>query len=119
VPQQAATAATQGAASPVQAVIRFYTLAAEHKFDQAVQLWSPAMQTAYPPAENINSRFADTRSIYVTSSSVVAQDPASGRATVAVDLVETTGTPPSTRRWTGTWDVVNSPTGWLLDQPHF
>ncbi len=106
------------AADPIQAVVSFYTLAAEHKFDLAAQLWSGRMQANYPPDTNINGRFAATRYISVDSARVVSMDQSAGTATVAVDVTETSSDPPPTRRYTGTWSLVRGPSGWLLDQPN-
>jgi hypothetical protein len=75
------------------------------------------MQANYPPGENINGRFAGVQSITAQRLEVVSLDQASGRAVVAVDLIEVTGSPPTRRRWVGTWQLVRGRSGWLLDNP--
>ncbi|MBI3971556.1 MAG: serine/threonine protein kinase [Chloroflexi bacterium] len=106
-------------AEPMEAVLTFYRLVAQHEFDRAVPFWTPRMQAAYPPDVNIYRRFGQTQQITVERADVISLDQAAGRATVAVVLVEVTGEPPATRRWDGTWQLVRMPTGWLLDQPNF
>ena len=113
VPPTQAPAVAGG--DPVQAVVGFYTLVAEHQFDQAAHLWSARMQADYPPDENIDHRFAATRSINVNSAQVVATDQGAGAATVAVDLTEVSGDPPATHHWTGRWRLVRTP--WLAARP--
>jgi hypothetical protein len=102
---------------PLDAVERFYKLVAAHDFASARHLWSPAMQAAYPPAEHLDARFSRTDQIVVQRAELVSLDPERGRAAVAVDLLETPARPAGSRRWVGTWHLVRSSTGWLLDQP--
>jgi hypothetical protein len=113
-----ATSAPQEAAagSPGQAVASFYQLVSQQQFDLARQLWTARMQAAYPPAENIRRRFAQTEQINLRRADIVTLDEAGGRATVAVDLVEVTSS--ATRRYVGTWQLVRVGGGWLLDQPN-
>lgn len=73
------------------------------------------MQANYPPAQFIDGRFASTTGLQLFRSEVVSEDALTGRATVAIDLVETTSS--GTRRWAGTWDLVRGTDGWLLDRP--
>jgi hypothetical protein len=75
------------------------------------------MVAAYPPGENIAGRFGRTRQVIVQRAEAVGLDPTAGRATVAVDVLEVVGTPPATRRYVGTWQLVRTGRGWLLDQP--
>lgn len=119
--EQAASSApatqANGALGPAQTVVHFYTLVGEHQFAQAAQLWSPAMQAAYPPAQDLDGRFAGVQEMLVRQSAVTASG--GNRATVAVDVVEVDGgSPPSTREYVGTWQLVAGPSGWLLDQPN-
>ena len=72
------------------------------------------MRASYPPQTNIWGRFDTTRSIIARSASVTSAG--QGSAVVAVDLVETMSNG-SVRRWVGTWYLVRSDSGWLLDQP--
>jgi hypothetical protein len=98
-------------------VVQFYRLIDERQFEQAAQLWSERMRANFPPGENINRRFAATQDIVVQRADVVSLDEAAGVATVAVDIVETTSGQSATRRWVGTWYLVQSSGTWLLDQP--
>jgi hypothetical protein len=81
------------------------------------------MRQEFPPAANIDGRFAQTQEVRLERADVVAYDPRQGRATVAVELLEVvTGNPPRRRRWTGTWQLVRAEPGregpgWLLDRP--
>jgi LysM repeat protein len=113
-----ATVVTRGAATPDAAVRGFYARLEQGQFGHAADLWTPRMQTAYPPAEYINGRFARTQSLTVNRADVIALDATSGRATVALQLSEVVGPPPSTRQYVGTWSVVRGPNGWQLDQPN-
>ncbi len=108
-------AAQSSSNGPADAVASFYRLISQHEFDLASRLWSARMQAAYPPGQNIYGRFAQTQRISVQKADVVALDPAAGRATVAVDVLEVFGS--TTRRWVGTWHLVRVGSGWLLDQP--
>jgi hypothetical protein len=71
------------------------------------------MQSAYPPAENINGRFSDTSSVTVRRDELISSD--NGRAVVAVDVVEVRGG--RTYHWVGNWYLIQSDSGWLLDRP--
>lgn len=73
------------------------------------------MKVNYPPAEFINGRFAETSAMQLLRNETTAEDLLTGRATVAIDLVETTSS--GTRRWAGTWQLVRAGDGWLLDRP--
>jgi hypothetical protein len=115
-PTPTAAAARAAAATPGQAVTSFYQLVAQQQFELATQLWTPRMQAAYPPAENIRRRFAQTEEISLRRADIISMDEAAGRATVAVDLVEVTSF--ATRRYVGTWQLVRAGAGWLLDQPN-
>jgi hypothetical protein len=84
-----------------------------HDFNGAVGLWSASMQSAYPPADNINGRFSDTSSMSIRRNDLVSSG--GGRAVVAVDLVEVRGG--RTYHWVGNWYLVQSDSGWLLDRP--
>jgi LysM repeat protein len=113
-----ASSSAPGAATPDAAVRSFYALIEQGKLDQAAGLWSQRMRSAYPPAENIVSRFARTQALTVSRSDVVQLDAANGRATVAVCVQEVVGPAPSaTRQYVGNWYLVRGPGGWLLDQP--
>jgi serine/threonine-protein kinase len=101
---------------PAAAIETFYALVTQHDFSAAARLWTAQMKANYPPAENIDGRFANTTSISLTGSRIVSQDQASGSAVVAVDIVEVTTS--GTSRWTGTWQVVRVQGEWLLNQPN-
>ena len=100
----------------------FYGLVGARQFAGAGALWSQRMRQEFPPAANIDGRFAQTQEVRLERADVVALDPRQGRATVAVELLEVTGNPPRRRRYTGTWQVVRAAPGregpqWLLDRP--
>ncbi|HZU12234.1 MAG TPA: protein kinase [Chloroflexota bacterium] len=105
-----------GAGNPVAAVVRFYTLIAEHRFAEAAALWTPSMQSRFPPNVDIVQRFSRVQSIYVNARQT-ALDPRAGTATVAVSLTEVDQT--GTQRLAGSWQLVNQGSGWLLNQPDF
>jgi outer membrane biosynthesis protein TonB len=94
------------------AVSRFYQLVEQHRFDDALGLWSPRMRANYPPGENLYQRFADTTAISATRDQLSSSGDAS--AVVSVDVLEVRAG--QTYRWTGSWYLVRS-SGWLLDQP--
>ena len=73
------------------------------------------MQANFPPAQFIDGRFADTAALQLLGNATTSEDPVTGRATVAVDLLETTSG--GSRRWAGTWQLVRGNDGWLLDRP--
>jgi serine/threonine-protein kinase len=109
-------------AAPAEAVRAFYGLVGARQFAGAGALWSQRMRQEFPPAANIEGRFAQTQEVLLERADVVAFDPRQGRATVAVELLEVSGNPPRRRRWTGTWQVVRvepgrEGAGWLLDRP--
>jgi len=98
---------------PTAAVARFYQAVTAHDFAGAAALWSPAMQAQYPPAEYIDRRFVATQQINLMAERVVATG--GGVAVVYVDMVELSGE--QTRHWVGTWQLINSASGWLLNHP--
>ena len=72
------------------------------------------MQSAYPPPQYINQRFAYTQQMNLRQAQVVANN--GQTATVYIDLIEIYAG--STRHWVGTWQLVNTSSGWLLNQPN-
>lgn len=74
------------------------------------------MSAQYPPSEFIDQRFAQTHSLTLNTARVV--DQTAERAIVAVELAEVIGNPPEVRRWVGTWTLVRSGSGWLMDTPN-
>lgn len=96
---------------PAEAVQRFYSAVSAHQFDVAASLWSPAMQAEYPPTVFIDQRFSATQQIDVTTSRVLSD--AGGIAVVYVDVLEVIGG--ERRQWVGTWQLIDSSTGWLLN----
>lgn len=119
VPEGAAVVGRTGPSDPAGTVIGFYQSITRRQFDQAAQYWSPRMRAQYPPNENIAGRFAATQQITVQRADVVALDEAAGQATVAVELVEVSGSPPRSRRLSGSWQLVRGASGWQLDRPRF
>lgn len=105
--------------SPTQAVFSFYQVVVQHRFDLAAQLWTPRMRAMYPPSVFIFDRFDRTRQITVRRATLLSLNEPAGRATVAVDLAEVSSFPAFNRTWSGTWQLVRTPSGWLLDQPNF
>jgi hypothetical protein len=115
-PTTAPTAAPVATVSgdPAGTIVSFYQLISGHDYASASGLWSDRMKTAYPPQTNLWGRFDATRSIVTRSASLTSAT--SGSAAVAVDLIETR-TDGTVRHWVGTWYLVRSGSGWLLDQP--
>jgi len=113
IPSVARPALAPVPGDPAAAVARFYQAVAAHDFDGAAALWSATMQAQYPPADYINRRFAATQQINLMAERVVAIG--AGVAIVYVDIVELSGG--QTRHWIGTWQLINSPSGWLLNHP--
>ncbi len=107
--------AVLAASSPSAAVAGFYTRVAGRDFAGAAALWTDRMKANYPPAQFIDGRFADTSGLQLLRNETVSEDLLTGRATVSIDLVETTSA--GTRRWAGTWQLVRAGQGWLLDRP--
>ena len=104
--------ATKG--DPAGAILAFYELISGHDYASALGMWSDRMRATYPPQTNIWGRFDRTRSIVARSASVTSANP--GSAAVAVDLIETLSDG-TIRHWVGSWYLVRSGPGWLLDQP--
>ncbi|MDQ6858712.1 MAG: hypothetical protein M3Z65_06940, partial [Chloroflexota bacterium] len=114
VPATAAPAAVPvSVADPAATVVSFYRLVTARQYADAARLWSARMQANYPPASNIDQRFADTRSISADSAVVTSQG--LNTATVSVYLTEVTSS--AARHWSGIWTMVRSGSGWLMDSP--
>ena len=113
-----AVSAGAGASSPDQAVRSFYALVGTRQFDGAARLWSARMAGAYPPGENITGRFSQSRALTVLRAETVAYDPGAGRATVAVEVLEVVGHPPSAGATPAPGRSSGAASGWLLDQPN-
>jgi serine/threonine protein kinase len=110
-------ASAQGSTrSPTDTVILFYTLVGEHRFADARALWSPSLQSTYAPSVYIDQRFAPTQSITVQRAA--ASPPSGGTDTVEVSLTEVVGPPGQVRHYSGSWQLVNSGSGWLLNWPN-
>ncbi|MDP9274187.1 MAG: hypothetical protein M3O99_01165, partial [Chloroflexota bacterium] len=99
---------------PAGTIVAFYRLISGHDYVSASGLWSDRMKASYPPQTNIWGRFDTTSSIVARSASLTTANP--GSAAVAVDLIETRSDG-TVRHWVGTWYLVRSGSGWLLDQP--
>jgi serine/threonine protein kinase len=108
-----AVALSSLASDPGEAVLSFYRLVSAHRFAEAAALWSPHLRVQDPPYTYINQRFQATRSIVITSYAYTI-DKANGTAAADVQVLETldSGVP---QAWTGTWNLVLGPSGWLLD----
>jgi hypothetical protein len=99
---------------PLAAVTRFYQDVSAHDFAAAAALWTSRMQARYPPAEYIDHRFAATQEITLQAERTLSNS--GGVATVYVDIVEVIDG--QTRNWVGTWQLVDTASGWLLDRPN-
>jgi hypothetical protein len=113
-PTRVPVVATMVNGGPAETIVAFYQLISGHNYPAASGLWSDRMRASYPPQTNIWGRFDATSSIVARSASLTSTNP--GSAAVAVDLIETR-TDGSVRHWVGTWYLVRSGSGWLLDQP--
>ena len=111
-PTRAPVATVSG--DPSGTIVTFYQLVSGHDYATASSLWSDRMRASYPPQTNIWGRFDRTSSIVARSASLTTANP--GSAAVAVDLIETLSDG-TVRHWVGTWYLVRSGSGWLLDQP--
>jgi hypothetical protein len=113
-PTTGPTTAPAVSGDPAGTIVAFYQLVSGHDYASASNLWSDRMRASYPPRTNIWGRFDATSSIVARSASLTSANP--GSAAVAVDLIETRNDG-TVRRWVGTWYLVRSGSGWLLDQP--
>jgi hypothetical protein len=77
-------------------------------------LWTPRMQAQYPPAVYIDHRFAATQQINLRGARMVGAR--GGLATVYVDVIEVIDG--QRRQWAGTWQLVLTTSGWLLNRPN-
>ncbi|MDQ3129122.1 MAG: protein kinase [Chloroflexota bacterium] len=109
---------TAPARDPAETVARFYSLVEAHRFDEAERLWSTRMRQEYPPEGNIDGRFARTSAIDIQALSIRSQSLTRRTAVVDVDLIEYRESE-APRRFRGTWDLVLSSSGWLMDEPQF
>jgi hypothetical protein len=99
---------------PAAAVTRFYQAVSAHDFQAAAALWTSRLQAQYPPARFIDQRFAGTQQINLEAEQVLGDN--GGTATVYVKLVEVIDG--QTRHWLGTWQLVDTSAGWLLNRPN-
>ena len=99
---------------PTAAVARFYQAVAAHDFGAAAALWTARMQAHFPPAEYIDHRFAATDQIALRAEKLLGAG--DGVAVVYVDVIESMDG--QTRRWVGTWQLVDTTSGWLLNRPN-
>lgn len=99
---------------PAAAVARFYQAVSAHDFQAAATLWTSRMQAQYPPAEFIDQRFSGTQQINLDAERMLGDG--GGIAIVYVDVVEVIDG--QTRHWLGTWQLVDTSSGWLLNRPN-
>lgn len=99
---------------PTDAVVNFYRAVSAHQFDVAASLWTQQLQQRDPPSVFIDQRFAATDRMDVAAARLLSTG--AGVASVYVDVVEVIGG--LNRRWVGTWQVVATPSGWLLNSPN-
>jgi hypothetical protein len=92
-------------------VTAFYGDVTQHRYSAAAGLWSANMQQNYPPGTNIWGRFDATSAIQVQIGTVTQNG---NSASVGVHLTEikNDGT---THTYSGTWYLVRSGSGWLLN----
>jgi serine/threonine protein kinase len=112
-----AAAAQSGAATPTAAVESFYAFIANHQFDDAARVWSQNMVNTWGIQDGIVRRFSSTTALEIKDIRPVSQS--DGHAAVVVDLLEWKGSSPRGQELIGTWDLIQGPSGWLLDQAHF
>ena len=77
------------------------------------------MREQYPPAGNIDGRFAPTTRIDIDRLNIERMSLRNGTAVVSVAITEYRSSGPSPRRFAGTWELVLTDAGWLMDEPHF
>lgn len=75
------------------------------------------MRQAYPPAEYIAARFADTTRIAVRRIAVSLTGPRT--ANVVVDIVEFRNVAPTEREFSGVWTLVKVNGRWYMDAASF
>ena len=78
-----------------------------------------ACASEYPPDGNIDGRFAPTTRIDINRLRIERMSLRSGTALVSVAITEYRSSGPSPRRFVGSWELVLSDRGWLMDEPHF
>jgi hypothetical protein len=100
----------------VQAVLRWYELVVAGRFNEAYAMWSARMKQNFPRQGNLDQRWANTASVSVSSIGVLSQS--TDRTVVQIRFVETAESG-AQQTFFGTWELVASPSGWLLDQPNF
>ncbi len=99
---------------PLAAINRFYAEISAHQFAGAASLWSASMQAQYPPQVYIDQRFSATQNIGLTGGQLLTEG--EGVAVVYVNVAELIGG--QHRDWTGTWQLVDTGSGWLLNSPN-
>ena len=99
---------------PAATVARFYRAVSGRDFVAAAALWTPQMQTQYPPVEYIDHRFAATEAISLRAERVLGNG--GGVALVYIDVVEVIDG--QSWHWVGTWQLVDTASGWLLNHPN-
>jgi hypothetical protein len=101
-------------ADPAASVALFYQAVSSHDFTAAAALWTSRMQAQFPPAQFIDHRFAATQQINLQAErTLVSRD---GVAIVYVRVIEVIGG--QSRRWVGTWQLLNTGSEWLLNRPN-
>lgn len=104
------------AVTPDQTVATWYSYVVNGDFDAAYALWSDRMKANFPREGNLDNRWRDTAQVSINQIYVTQQSGSS--ANVFIDFVETKENG-SSRRFVGSWDLVRSGDGWLLDNPNF
>jgi hypothetical protein len=104
----------KAAGDPTAAINQFYQAVTAHQFGAAASLWSAQMQAQFPPPTYIDHRFSATQQIGLNNARVLSNN--GSTAVVSVDVIELIGG--QTREWVGTWQLVGSSSGWLLNSPN-
>lgn len=100
----------------VQAVRAFYDDINAQDLNAAAALWTAHMRANHPVSSNIYGRWQGHR-VTLVSADLLSSDPSRGTAQVAVDLKDYSGN--SWREFVGTWGLVHTADGWLMDWVRF
>jgi hypothetical protein len=101
----------------VQTVQAFYRYISQGELDAAADLWTADMKRRYPPDVNIRQRFSQTWTIRLEDARLASMSEDSKQASVAVQIVEVQGAPPTPQRFSGLWWLRRDSNSWLMDRP--
>jgi len=104
---------------PAETVARFYDRLGRGDYEAVVSLWSDRMKASAPSDPRQLQARPGSYQLTVQRADLVSLDEGTGRAVVAVAVLEVVDQfLLRQRRYVGTWDLVRGPRGWLLDQPN-